>query len=103
MKPRILLLGMSLGWLCHLAMHWVFQHAMYEKSVVSHLLAPSAATPPWALALALGFLYLRLAAQVVFPVLIAAATTRAVLHRGSERERPQIAYGGTPGPRSDNG
>ncbi len=85
MKPRILLLGMSLGWLCHLAMHWVFQHAMYEKSVVSHLLAPSAATPPWALALALGFLYLRLAAQVVFPVLIAAGLAHSAIHAAIPR------------------
>ncbi|HMR04813.1 MAG TPA: hypothetical protein PKA88_03535 [Polyangiaceae bacterium] len=89
MKPRVLLLGMSLGWLCHLAMHWVFQHAMYEKSVVSHLLAPSAATPPWALALALGFLYLRLAAQVVFPVLIAACLAHSAIHAAIPRaQRP---------------
>jgi hypothetical protein len=83
MNPRTLLAGMSLGWLVHIGLHWVALHAMYEKSVISQLLAPSLATPAWALALALGFLYLRLAAYVLFPVLLAASSTHALIQWGA--------------------
>ncbi len=65
--------GIVLAWAIHAGAHLLAQVAMHDGSVVSRLLAPSGATPPWSLALALGFMYLRLAVYVVFPSVLSGA------------------------------